>query len=156
MVNTQIIKQSLQMVVEDPLVKKAISAHIESESNKTWKQVYAMISVTIYFSSPRTVPVWPCCLVINLLFCFQKYLSVDDKLYGHFSYPWLTRGSNFILSNFSGNHPRRRDHNRSLSAVFIPNLHLDRSKQWLAYCKYSKMIAIIIVIITFDVTRQAK
>lgn len=46
--------------------------------------------------------------------------------------------------------------NRSLSAVFTPNLHLDRSEQWLASYKHSKMLAIIIVIITFDVTRQAK
>lgn len=46
--------------------------------------------------------------------------------------------------------------NRSLSAVFTPTLHLDRSEQWLASYKHSKMLAIIIVIITFDVTRQAK
>lgn len=107
---TQIMKQSLQMVVEDPLVKRMIEHTLNlAESNKVWKQVYAMISMTTYFSLPGTALVCPC-LVINLLFCFQKHLSIDNTLYGPVSFPWLAGGSNLILSHFSGKHPRRGDH----------------------------------------------
>lgn len=59
-----------------------------------------MILVTIYSSLLGTVPVCPC-VDINLPFCFQKCPSLDDKLYGHFSYQGLAGGSNLILSNLS-------------------------------------------------------
>lgn len=69
---------------------------------------------------------------------------------------WLEDQISFSV-NFLGNIlEEQTTSNRSLSSVFTPNLHLDRSEQWLAYYKHSKMPAIIIVIITFDVTRQAK
>ena len=38
--------------------------------------------------------------------------------------------------------------------MFPPNLHLNRSEHWLAHYKHSKILAIMVVIITFDVTGQ--
>lgn len=114
-----------------------------------------MVSMTMHSSLSVGDPccvVYPYCVAINL-FCFQKYLSLDDKLYGHCSINWLAGRSNRNLCNFSGKYLKKISQ-RSFCCFYT--WFTLRSEQQLTHYKHSKMSAIVIVITTFDVNGQAE
>ena len=62
------------------------------------------------------------------------------------------RDQNSISVIFPGNIlAGETTNNRSLSKVFLPNLHLSRSEQWVEHYKHLKILAIMV-----HLTRQAE